>query len=310
VIPAYSEVLRCHAKDVPAYWTALYWLGRSYDATEDYPKARDCYAEVVAASRPAEDDKVLARKELAWVLAKLSYESGNYAEAATAFEEVITHYKKSDQDYWSAILWLAYSYEGLGVYGKARPLFEAALDSAHASDADKVTARKGLARNAAGMAYESGDYKQAAEKFEEVLDQYPDTDPDHWHTFIWLASCLSGLGNYAKAQECYQHVLGSRHATDHDKVLARRRLTSSLGKSYYEARNYPEAVAAFEEVPSSCPENDTDRFHALVWLGYGCGAMGMFARAANCFEQVLASPHALDADKTSAQNGLVRLRGV
>lgn len=309
-IPAYSEVLRCHAKDVPAYWTALYWQGRSYDATEDYPEARDCYAEVVASSRAAEADKVLARKELAWVLAKLNYESGKYADAAAAFEEVITHYNKSDQDYWSVILWLAYSYEGLGAYRKARAFYEELLDSSHASDADKLTARNGLPGCLARLAHESGDYREAAAKFEEILGHYPETDPSHWKIFIWLASCYQGLEHYGKAQECYQKVLVSRHATDHDKILARRKLTSSVGKSYYEARNYPEAVAAFEEVLSSCPENDPDRFHALVWLGYGCGAMGMFARAANCFEQVLASPLALDADKTSAQNGLERLRSI
>jgi tetratricopeptide (TPR) repeat protein len=59
----YNEVLRCDTKDGPSYWTALYWLGRSYEATEDHSKARDCYAEVLASSRATEDDKALAERD-------------------------------------------------------------------------------------------------------------------------------------------------------------------------------------------------------------------------------------------------------
>jgi tetratricopeptide (TPR) repeat protein len=306
-ISAYSEVLRCHAKDVPAHWTALYWLGRSYEATEDYPKARDCYAEAVTASRATEDDKTLARKQLTWVLAKLDYESGKYADAAAAFEEVVSHYTKADQDYWLAILWLASSYEGLGTYGKARTFYEEVLDSAHTSDPNRVIARNGLARTVARLAYESDDYKQAVAKFEEVLEQYADTDPNHWNTFIWLASCYQGLGNYTKEQECYQQVLGSRYATDHDRVLARRRLASSLGKAYYERKNYPEAVAAFEEVLASCSDDHADRFYALVCLGYSYVALKTYSKAQDCFEKVLASPHAPEEEKSAARKAMAGL---
>jgi tetratricopeptide (TPR) repeat protein len=306
-ISTYSEVLRCHSKDVPGYWTALYWLGRSYEATEDYPKARDCYADVLASPRAAEDDKTLARKELMWVIAKFDYESGRYAEAAAAFEEIVSHYTKADPDYWSTILWLAYSYEGLGVYEKARTLYEETLDSADTSDADKVIAQKGLIRNSARIAYESGDYKEAAGKFEEVLGQQPETDPDRWNTVIWLGSCYLGLGDYSKEQECYQRVLASRYAADADKLLARQKLTSSIGKAYYESKSYPEAIAAFEDVLSSCPETDLHRFHALVWLGYSYLASRMYTRGRDCLEKVLASTHASEADKVSAREGLARL---
>lgn len=309
-ISAYSEVLRCKSENNPSYWTALCWLGRSYEAIEDYGKARDCYAEVLASTSTTDDDKNLARRGLMWVAAKLDYLSGKYSEAAGAFEEIVSQHTKEDQGYWLAILWLASCYEGLGDHKKARTYYEDALDSAHTSDANKVIARNGLARSLANLAYESGEYKEAAVKFEEVLGQYPDTDPKHWNTFVWLASCYQGLGNYAKAQECYQKVLASRHSTDHDIAFARKRLTSTMGKACYESRNYPEAIAGFEELLTSCPENDPDRFHAMVWLGYCCHATGMLARAGDCFKRVLASPHASEADKTSARHGLARLQSI
>jgi tetratricopeptide (TPR) repeat protein len=306
-VSSYNEVLRCDPKNGSSYWTALYCLGRSYEANGDRSKARDCYREVSASSHATKEDKSLAQKGLMWVLAKLDYESGKYNEAAAAFEEVISHYTKEDSDYWPAIVWLGSCYEGLGAYAKAQTLYEQALDSPHTSDANKVIARRGLARSLARHFYEAREYKEAVTRYEEVLGHYPETDPNRWNTMIWLGSCYQGLGAYAKEQECYQRVLASRYAADADKLLARKKLASSLGKAYYESKSYAEAIAAFEDVLTSCPESEPHRFPALVWLGYSYLATRMYARARDCFEQVLASSCASEAEKASAQQGLVRL---
>ncbi|HSE85671.1 MAG TPA: tetratricopeptide repeat protein [Candidatus Binatia bacterium] len=306
-VSSYNEVLRCDTKDGSSYWTALYWLGRAYEASEDHSKARDCYAEVSASSHATEDDKGLARKALMWVVAKLDYESSKYNEAAAAFEELVSDYTKADPDYWLAILWLGACCEGLGAYAKARNFYEDALNSPLISDANKGIARKGLARSLARHSYEAGEYKEAATKYEEILGHYPESDPNRWNTMIWLGSCYQGLGAYAKEQECYQRVLAARCAADADKVLARKKLTSSVGKAYYESKSYAEAIAAFEDVLTSCPETDTHRFHALVWLGYSYFATRLYARARDCFEAVLASSHASEAEKASAREGLARL---
>jgi tetratricopeptide (TPR) repeat protein len=111
------------------------------------------------------------------------------------------------------------------------------------------------------------------------------------------------LGNYAKEQECHQKVLASRHATDADKALARK-LTASLGKVYYEQKQYAECIAAFEETLTVCAKDDPYRSHVLLWLGYSCHATGEHARARNYFQAVLASPYASEAEKSSARKGL------
>jgi len=306
-VSAYSGVLRCKSKDIPSYWTTLYWLGRSYEATEDHRGARDCYGEVLASPNATEDDKTLARKGLTWVVAKLDYESGKYKEAAAAFEQLVSHSTMADPDYWPAILWLGSSHEGLGAYTKAQMFYEEALNSAHTSDANKLIAQKGHTRSLARLAHESGDYREAAAKYEEVLGHYGETDPNRWNTMIWLGSSYQGLGNYAKEQECYQRVLASRYAADADKVLARKKLTSSLGKVYYESKSYAEAIAAFEDVLTFCPETEPHRFHALIWLGYSYLATKMYGRARDCFEEVVASSCASEAEKASARQGLALL---
>ena len=306
-ISAYNEVLRHNAKDGPSYWTALYWLGRSYEAVEDHRQARDCYAEVLASPHATEDDRSLARESLTWSLANRHYQSGEYREAAAAFEELVSQYPNEDSKYWNAVLWLGSCHQGLENHRKAKDCFEEVLASSCASEADKVAAKKCLTCVLARLCYESEQYNEAAAKYEEVLGYYPETDADHWNTVLWLSSCYQMLGAYVKEQECYQKVLASRHATDADKTLARKKLISSLGKVYYDQKQYAEAIAAFEEVLNSCAHDDTYRFHALVWLGYSCHAMGAYARARDCFEEVLASSYASEAEKTSARQALARL---
>ena len=62
--------------------------------------------------------------------------------------------------------------------------YEEALNSAHTSDANKLIAQKGHTRSLARLAHESGDYREAAAKYEEVLGHYGETDPNRWNTMI------------------------------------------------------------------------------------------------------------------------------
>jgi tetratricopeptide (TPR) repeat protein len=304
-IAAYAEVLHIYPPGIPSYWTSLYWQGRSYEIIEEYFKARDCYAGVQQSPVATEEDKALARDGLMWVNAKLDYGAGKYEEAAAAFENIASHYDRVDADYWSAIVWLGSSYEGLRAYEKARIYYEQVLGSSSASDANKVIAQKGLIRSLARLAYDSQDYKEAAAKVEELLGHHTETDPDHWDTMIWLGGCYQGLGDYTNEQDCYRKVLGSRHAADTDKVLARKKLTSSLGKAYYATKSYAEAIAAFEDVVASCSEDEPYRFHILVWLGYSYLASEQYESGKHCLQKVLASPDASEVDKASARNGML-----
>jgi tetratricopeptide (TPR) repeat protein len=285
-------------------------LGRSYEAVEDHHPARDCYAEVLAAPHATEDDRSLARESLTWSLAKRHYQSGEYREAAAAFEELVSQYSNEDSKYWNAVLWLGSCHQGLEDHRKAKDCFEEVLASSCASEADKVAAKKCLTCVLAELYYESEQYNEAAAKYEEVLGYYPETDADHWNTVIRLGCCYQGLRAYSKEQECYQKVLASRHATDHDKALARRRVASSLGKAYYEASDYAEAIAAFEEVLTSCRENHADRFHALVCLGYAYLGTKSYTKAREFFEEVVASADAPEAEKDAARKALAGLRTV
>jgi tetratricopeptide (TPR) repeat protein len=89
--------------------------------------------------------------------------------------------------------------------------------------------------------------------------------------------------------------------------LARKRLTSSFGRSYYKSGRYAEAIATFEEVLASCSKDDSHRCHALLWLGFSLAGNRIYSRARDCFEEVLASSLASENEKASARKGLAGL---
>ena len=253
-------------------------------------------------------DDVEILGEIYFNLATVCYELGDYEEAITAYTEVLRCDKPDVATYWNASYWLGRSYEFSQNYHKARDCYRAVTASQYAAQDDKAAAQNDLMLVLAKLDYESGKYKEAAAAFEEVVSHHTKRDPHHWSALIWLSSCYEGLGEYDKARSFYEEVLASAHSSDANKEAARKRLTASLGKVYYQQSQYAEAVAAFEEVLLSCPNDETYRCHALLWLGYSCHALGSHSRARDCFEEVLTSPVASEDEKTSARKGLARLR--
>ncbi|MGH7770984.1 MAG: tetratricopeptide repeat protein, partial [Candidatus Binatia bacterium] len=85
---------------------------------------------------------------------------------------------------------------------------------------------------------------------------------------------------------------------------AKKGLAWNLGKIHYEAEDYKEAAALFEEVLGYQLDDDPDRYNTLVWLGHCYFAIGDNGKALDCYEKVTISPHAVDLDKEAAQKAL------
>ncbi len=83
--------------------------------------------------------------EVHWNLAELYYESEAYREAAAAFQEVLAHHAKDDPYHRNALLWLGHCHLGTGAHAEARDCYQEVLNSPHASETEKASAREGLA---------------------------------------------------------------------------------------------------------------------------------------------------------------------
>ncbi|MBI4487787.1 MAG: tetratricopeptide repeat protein [Deltaproteobacteria bacterium] len=295
----FEEVVAYYHEDGPERCNALLWLGQCYFATRDNTKAGECYEGVLVSQHASDAEKASARKGLG----KLYYEAGEYKEAAAAFEEVLAHCQADDPERCEILLWLGHCYLATGDHTKARECYEELLASPRTSESQKGSAQKSLGV----LSYEVGKYQEAAAAFKAALVYQPKDDPDHWNTLLRLGYAYQCTDAYAKARDCYEEVLASTYASETDKVSARRSLVWCLANLYYESGKYEEAAAGFEEFLTSYPEDALYQRAALLWMGYSYQAMGANEQARDCFEKVLASPHASENEKASAREGLARL---
>jgi tetratricopeptide (TPR) repeat protein len=89
-----------------------------------------------------EDDRFLAD---AWLtLGQVDYELARHAEAIDALETALRHLDPENPARWNAMLWLAAASAAIDRVREAERLYREVLDAAHASEADKVSAREGL----------------------------------------------------------------------------------------------------------------------------------------------------------------------
>lgn len=230
---AFEETLRYHPDDDPNRPVVLLWLANSYAGNGDHVKAQECFAELLASPNALEEDKISARRDLAWNLGKLHYESEKYEEAAAAFEEVLSYQPEDDPDHWNTLIWLGNCYETMGDHGKAQDCFEKVLASANSLEADKKLARRGVGWNLGKFYFDSRRYDQAAAAFEEALRHYPDEDPNLPSLLEWLGTSYKLAGDYAKARKRYEALLALPQATETEKAMARDVLAHLPPKKTY-----------------------------------------------------------------------------
>jgi tetratricopeptide (TPR) repeat protein len=115
--------------------------GQPIEARESFVLAFDALR-----SLPALRDDPRFLSDVYWNIAGLCYELGDYEKAARIFENVLGYHSQDDVHYWNALTWLGHCHKAAGDYDKAREYFQSVLASPRASDADKISAREGLAR--------------------------------------------------------------------------------------------------------------------------------------------------------------------
>ncbi len=141
-VVAFEKALIFHPQNEPNHYKVLLSLGDCYLGTAAYAKARECYEKVIASAYSWDTEKLNACTGVAKVL----YESGEYAQAASAFEALLSDYRNDDPNYYNLLLWIGGCYEGMGIKVKARDSYEKVVTAPCAWKADKVSARKALMR--------------------------------------------------------------------------------------------------------------------------------------------------------------------
>jgi tetratricopeptide (TPR) repeat protein len=139
---AFESALSFHPQNEPNHYKILLSLGDCYLGTTAYAKARECYEKVVASAYSWDAEKLKACAGVA----KALYETGEYTQAASAFETVLSDYRNDDPDYYNLLLWLGGCYEEMRNIVKARDSYERVVTAPCALKTDKVSAQEALMR--------------------------------------------------------------------------------------------------------------------------------------------------------------------
>lgn len=285
--------------------TQLIWchFGRGIvqRSTGRLPEAIGTFQKVLAT---VTDDSVLQRNshilgDTYLNMGATYYDLQQYSNAVEAMQKVLACHSKDNLYRVNALLWLSHCYKEMGIPPKALECLEEMLASPHASEKDKADARETWAH----LNYETGSYEKAAAVFKELLVHCAKDDPRRHNLLLWLGHSYGRTKSFSKARECFEEMLASSNALDKDKADAQR----GLANLDYESGRYKEAATAYQQALAYYGNDDSSRSGILLWLGYCYQRIGSSAKARDCFEETLASPHASSDEKGWARSGLARL---
>lgn len=152
-------------------------------------------------------------------IAELAYRTQNIAEATDSLKSLTEHYAstKAGREGWFA---LGHLYYIQGMYDEAITAYENYLKKPLEDDDLKAGAMVGIA----ACMEEKGEYKTAADKYEEVRTSFPDFFQKQ-ETMLSEARCLEFSGDREKALELYKEFLNDYPDSPH-----KSRVQISVGK--------------------------------------------------------------------------------
>lgn len=158
-------------------------------------------------------------------------------------------------------------------------------------------------RNLGAVCFDLGEYNEAMAGLKECLLYRARDDHNYWNALLWLGHCYAAMESNDDARACFNDVLASPHATEIDKSSARE----VLGELFYKSGKYEKAAKMFQAALLHEPEDDPNHWTIVLWLGNCYEGIGAHDEARNCYEGILSSIHALESDKESAREGVLRL---
>jgi len=159
------------------------------------------------------------------------------------------------------------------------------------------------------VGYQLERYEEAERAYREALGHSQSVGRNDPSLRLGLDMCQRMRGDLISARSALRAALdaGSTDlsSVDNDRFLAEAWRT--LGQVNHELTRHEEAIDALETALRHLDQEDASRWNAMLWLAVSVGATNRVREAERLYRRVLDSPHASDADKASAREGLVSL---
>jgi len=143
-------------------------------------------------------------------LAAVSYECGDYEEAAAAYSRVLRHCSKDDPRRPNYLLWLGCCELALARLSEARDHLTQVLNSPSTDENERQRANTALWDahiRLAEAARDASDAETAIREYEAALSFCEEGDPYRVDVLGWLAELYFRLGRYSEARSYYEQLL-------------------------------------------------------------------------------------------------------
>jgi tetratricopeptide (TPR) repeat protein len=145
---------------------------------------------------------------------------------------------------------------------------------------------------------------------EQVIGLEQTAHPRHWAAVSGLGWCHLAMGSFPAARASFEQVLQSTEVHVDERNSASdglRKLHDQLGQAYYRSQEFIKAASEYESLLSLYSDDDGSRCAVLLWLADCRMRLGAGEHARECYEALLASPHATSEQRQEATEALSAL---
>jgi len=211
------------------------------------------------------------------------YDSGEYANALTAFKQLISDYPNSkyadDAQYYIGYI----NEKKLGYYIQALLEYQELIDN-YPNSPYTDDAQLGIGN----CYYVTYDFSHAIEAYQKVIDEYPQTSLAPLAQY-YIGHSYRRLFNYNRAVLEYAKIINNYPESDY--VASAQYY---IAYSYYEDYNYNQAILEFQAVIDNYPDStwpgEPDRLVAPLaqfYIGYCYGKLAQYPEAIAAYQLVI-----------------------
>lgn len=281
---AFEEVARAYPES-EVVGEALYYRGNTAIALGDFEEAFALFDEAVAQGNAPEELTEEVRFQRAW----LTYRTGDYGEAATAFMRHYENFPRGDRG-GDALFWAAESHYQVGRHNRAEELFRRYLRE-YSSGPHVEAAHYALG----WTAFRQGRYQDAANSFTRFLRNYRGSD----EAVPYRADAQLRLGDSFYALRRYQDAIGAyAQAVEEGSEYA----MYQTAQAHYNSGNPGRAVATLRRLIADFEDGEWVE-EALYSIGYVQFQNEMYDEAIDTYRQLIQA-HPGDPLAARAQYGI------
>ena len=219
---AYQRACRLYdGLDDESYIDSMLGLGLCLDHLGRSEESEGLNVEVINSPVANVTQKAIARRNVVYAEGVRNFTNADFAAAHASFAKALTLYPDDDDFKSDILMWLGACHTQLGQFAAAGETYSDLLSSHAAHESVKTQASQHSAFAEGQVLFAARRYRDARNKFEELLKNRSDANEFRNDVVLMLAHCSFHLADFGQARCRYRQILKTRDASPEQKLEAR-----------------------------------------------------------------------------------------